>query len=357
MTHSNFQSLIIAPKTTMKEAIVQLNETGKKALFVADPSGRLLGSITDGDIRRAIIRGKEFSTPVASIMCSTPQSLNANQKDYRAKAKQLMLDFDVEHIPIVDERGSILEILNWQNLFSDKKGIPLTKPLSNPVVIMAGGKGTRLDPLTKILPKPLIPLGEKPIIEIIMDNFRARGFSHFTMTLNYKKELIKAFFSENDSEINLHFAEEPDFLGTAGSLFLLKDKIHETFYVTNCDIILEAEFEKVLEWHQREKAVMTLIGSHKEMHIPYGLIECNGEGFKAIKEKPVLDLVINSGVYICEPAIFSLIKDGEFLNMNELIERASQAGKVSVFPIYEGWFDAGQFKEYQDTLRKIEEYL
>lgn len=352
------RQLVISLKTTIKQAIRRLNDGGKKILLVADDEGRLAGSLTDGDIRRAILSGRDFSSSVDSVMNLHPHWVQGDE-DRRARAKELMLAHEIEQIPVLDGSGQILEVISWVDLFAkDAAGTPArplrpVKPVPNAVVVMAGGKGTRLDPLTRILPKPLIPLGEKPIIEILIENFRVRGLSRFILVLNYKKELIRAFFQDNHLPYSVSFAEETDFLGTAGGLSLLKGRVRETFFVTNCDVILEAEFEKILDWHKSEKALMTLIGTHREVKIPYGLIKIDGGGFKAVNEKPVMDMVINSGVYVLEPEVMTLIEPNEFLNMNDLIERVSKKGRVSVYPVYRGWFDTGEFKEYQEALGKV----
>jgi NDP-sugar pyrophosphorylase family protein len=215
--------------------------------------------------------------------------------------------------------------------------------LTNHVVIMAGGKGARLDPFTKILPKPLIPLGEKPVIEIIMDNFHKHGFNNFMLTLNYKKELIKLYFKENALPYNVQWVEEEEFLGTAGSLGLLKDKIKETFFVCNCDILLENDYRNILLWHRAEKADMTIIGCHKEVVLPYGTLEVQNGVLKSIHEKPRYDMIINTGVYVLEPSMLEFLSGKDHLDMNHLVEKVAAANKkVTVYPVYGGWFDVGQ---------------
>ncbi len=347
--------IMIPASQSLKEAMVRLNEISEKVLFVIDEHQRLLGSLTDGDIRRAIIQGVDFSSPVEKIMWTKPQFLIRNSPQIPLKARAIMLTHDIEIVPVVDENKKISEFLYWDDVMEGNTAsvvVPDTK--STPVVIMAGGKGTRLDPLTKILPKPLIPIGDKPMIEIIMNNFKKFGFHDFRIVLNHKKGLIKAYFLENENETPPQFVEEPKFLGTAGGLLLLKETLKETFFVTNCDILINADLAKILEWHRQEKAMMTLVASHHEMTIPYGLIECDASGFKKIVEKPTMDMIVNTGAYILEPSVFDLMKPDEHLDMNHLIARVAEKGKVSVFPIYQSWFDMGQFKEYQDTLRKLE---
>ncbi|QQR81179.1 MAG: NTP transferase domain-containing protein [Deltaproteobacteria bacterium] len=353
-------TIMIAPSTSLKAAMVRLNEVSEKVLFVVDTHQKLLGSLTDGDIRRAIIQGTDFSEPVEKIMWPKPQFLVKNSPQIALKAKAIMLTHDIEIVPVVDEHKSICEFLYWDDVVSGASSASLALPTqqSTPVVIMAGGKGTRLDPLTKILPKPLIPLGEKPMIEIIMNNFRKFGFHNFHLVLNYKKELIKAYFHEDQTEPLPNFIEETKFFGTAGGLRLLKDTLKETFFVTNCDIIINADMAKIFEWHQQEKALLTLVASHHEMTIPYGLIECDAAGFQKIIEKPTMDMIVNTGAYVLEPEVLDMIQPDEYLDMNNLISRIAEKHgkeKISVFPIYQSWFDMGQFKEYQDTLKKLEE--
>jgi NDP-sugar pyrophosphorylase family protein len=262
-----------------------------------------------------------------------------------------VLDDRLYAIPVLDELDRIADILFWYDFFENHPHEPrVVESLTNHVVIMAGGKGERLDPFTKILPKPLIPFGDKPIIERIMDNFNKYGFVNFILTLNYKKELIKMYMRENQFPYNVEWIEEDDYLGTAGSLGHLKDKLKETFIVCNCDILLESDFRNILLWHKGEKALVTLVGCHKEMVIPYGTLEMDDGRLKTINEKPTQDIVINTGVYIMEPEVISLITPGERVDMNHLIERAQRKGKITVYPICDGWFDIGQWKEYKDSL-------
>lgn len=226
--------------------------------------------------------------------------------------------------------------------------------LKNTAVIMAGGKGERLDPFTKILPKPLIPVGDKPIIDKVMENFNKYGISNFVLTLNYKKEFIKMYFKENETPYNIKFLEENEYLGTAGGLSMLNGMVKEAFFVCNCDTIIEDDFNDILAWHKSEKALLTIIGCHKEMVIPYGTLELKGSRLRKINEKPVLDLIINTGMYVMEPQVLELVPPSEHLGMNQLIEKIMKRGKVAVYPISDGWFDIGQWKEYKDSLRLLE---
>jgi len=351
MNLEDIKKVTAFPDTSLKIAMRMLSSSSGRVLFVVDDEDRLIGSVTDGDIRRAILNNIGFDRPISEIMFKFPRSVRRSDKESEEKAKRYVLDDRLYAVPVLDEADKIVDILFWHNFFENHPHEPsYVAEITTPVVIMAGGKGSRLDPFTKILPKPLIPFGDKTIVEKIMDNFSKYGFKNFIMTLNYKKELIKMYFMENRLPYNIEFMEEEEYLGTAGSLGLLKKKIRETFFVCNCDIFLENDFRNILLWHKGEGAIATLIGCHKEMVIPYGTLEIDGGRLKSINEKPTFDMIINTGVYILEPAIIDLIEPGEKLDMNELLKRAIARGKVAVYPVADGWFDIGQWKEYKDSL-------
>lgn len=353
MEKNKLKSLLIPPDTTIKQAMHKLNETSEKILFVVDSHDKLLGTITDGDIRRALINGVQFSESVENIMWIRFFSLNHKDPDKKKKARSIMLCEKIDKIPLLNRNGVITDILMWTDIFINGKADKEISLHANPVVIMAGGKGTRLAPFTRILPKPLIPIEEKPVIEIIMEKFYNCGFHNFLYTLNYRKEYIKAFLRENSFPYKIDWVEECDFFGTAGSLNLLKGRLRDTFFVSNCDIILNADFADILKWHKSEKNIMTLLGCHKEVKIPYGVLELEHGVLKDFKEKPNFDVIINTGVYVIEPEVISLIPDNRFMDMNVLIGLAARKGKVSVYPIGEGWFDVGQWDEYANSLKEL----
>lgn len=350
-------SLLISPSTTIKEAIQRLNETGQKILFVADSQEKLLGTLTDGDIRRAIIEGLVLTAPTDAVMKRKFISLATDTPDISQEARRLMQQHMIEQIPIVDARGVIVDVMMWLDFLSAEKPLTMMSRVSldNPIVIMAGGRGTRLDPFTKILPKPLIPLRDKPIVENIMDRFYENGFSRFILIVNYKKEMIKAYFSENTLPYDITFVEEQDFYGTAGGLFLLRDVIKQPFIVTNCDTILEGNYNDFYQWHCDQKNIMTIIGSHKEITVPYGVLCMNNGVLEKIDEKPKLDLFINTGTYVLETSIFEFIEDRKHLDMDALIRKvkALRMDRVGIYPHWGGWFDIGQWAEYQMSLKEL----
>ncbi len=353
MDNTLLNSLSIKKSVSIKQAMLQLGETSEKILFVVDDRNALLGTVTDGDIRRGLLNGLSFSENVYKVMQPKFISLRYGTANLNEKAKKLMIENKIEQIPVQDDSGIIADVILWTDFFKVER-VEQKRSYPNQVIIMAGGKGTRLDPFTKILPKPLIPIGDKTVIEIIMDNFYKYGFSNFIYTLNYKKEYIKLFLNEAKLPYNVDWIEEEDFLGTAGSLSLLKDRINDTFFVVNCDTVSNADFEDVLKWHREQKASITIVGCYKEIRVPYGVLELNNGCLQKIIEKPIYDFVINTGIYIMEPAIISLIPENTYTGMDKLINMVlKNGGKVSVYTINEGWFDVGQWDEYRKSLKLI----
>lgn len=353
MDADKLKSLLILPEITIKQAMQKLSETQEKILFVIDKKNKLLGTVTDGDIRRGLIKGFSFSDDVKSIMHKKFSYISFAEPEIKEHSKQVMLEAKVEQVPVLNTKGEIIDVILWRDILEESKQLEAKKSYTNQVIIMAGGKGTRLDPFTKILPKPLIPIGNKPIIELIMEKFYSYGFSNFIYTLNYKKEYLKLFLRENKFPYNIDWVEEEDFLGTIGSLSLLKDKIKDSFFVSNCDSLLDVNFANVLKWHKEHKAVITIIGCHNEVKIPFGVLELAEGKVKKIMEKPVQDVIINTGAYVMEPKVISYIPKGKPMDMDKLIDLVLQKAKVSVYPIYSGWFDIGQWEEYKKTVEKM----
>lgn len=357
MEQEQLKTLLISPKNTVKEAIQRLNETGRKILFITDDRHTLLGTLSDGDIRRGIISGLVLTSSVDSLMRKDFFSLTVGTPELSREARRLMQQHLIEQIPVVNGAGAIVDVLLWVDFLGDEKpkDAKSAQNIDSPVVIMAGGKGTRLDPFTKILPKPLIPLGDKPILETIMDRFHENGFSRFMIIVNYKKEMIKAYFREKTFPYSITFVEEEEFYGTAGGMFLLKNVITQPFIVTNCDTVLEGSYHDFYHWHHDHNNIMTIIGSHKEFTVPYGVLCMNNGALDRIDEKPKLDIFINTGTYIFNPDVFEFIQDRQHLDMDKLIReiKAKRADRVGVYPHWGGWFDIGQWEEYRKSLKEL----
>ena len=355
MDKTKLKSLLIPTDITIKQAMQKLGETQEKILFVVGKKDKLLGTINDGDIRRGLINGSNFDDKVGNIMHRDFISISMNTKNIENRAKQLMLDTKIEQIPVLNDNGEIVNVILWTDILREKKDSKSKHLHKNQVVIMAGGKGTRLDPFTKILPKPLIPIGNKPVIELIMERFYKYGFHKFIYTLNYKKEYLKLYLKESSFPYTIDWVEEDDFLGTAGGISLLKDKVKDTFFVINCDSLLDVDFEEILGWHKEHNAAITIIGCHNEVKIPFGVLKLSNGRLEKIVEKPVHDVIINTGAYVMEPQIISFIPDGKPIDMNKLIELVAEKEKVSVYPISTGWFDIGQWEEYRKSMEKLQE--
>ncbi len=344
----------MSPSATIKQAMQQLNETAEKILFVVDSKNMLLGTMTDGDIRRGIINGLSFNDTVEKVMSRDFISIQYNVTNMEMRAKQLMIEHNIEHIPLLDDGMIIRDVVSWTDILQEKRTKEAYNFFTNPVVVMAGGRGKRLDPFTRILPKPLMPIGDKPVIEIIMEGFYRCGFCNFIYTLNYKKEYIKLFLKDIKLPYKIECVEEEDFLGTAGSLVFLKDKIGETFFVSNCDTLLHVNFDDILRWHRDQEAEMTIIGCHNELKIPFGVLQLADGKLEKILEKPVHDIIINTGVYVLEPHVLSYIPKGKPMDMDELIGLVAAENKISVYLIYNNWTDVGQLEKYKQLIETFD---
>lgn len=349
-----YKQILVKQDMSIKEAIKPMNDSALQVLIVVDEKERILGLITDGDLRRAILNNISFNEPVKNIMNTNPITLSPPFS--KENAIKLMTERHLKQIPIINNQKQVTGLILLTDLIGEEC---ISYPAkSNQVFIMAGGKGTRLDPFTKILPKPLIPIGDKPIIEVIMSNFKSFGFNNFIISLNYKAEIIKLYFNENPDSYNISYTHEKEFLGTAGALRLAKSKLTETFIVSNCDVVIEMNFDELLSYHKQSKNDATIIGVVKNMQIPYGVIESNNGKLVEIQEKPEFNMIINSGVYVLEPKLVSLISEDQPLNMPDLLIKAKDLGyQIGVYPISSNWFDVGQWEEYSRALehfKKVE---
>jgi dTDP-glucose pyrophosphorylase len=308
----------------------------------------LLGVVTDGDIRRYILRNGNLNAPIRVIANDKPKYVtNRSTMDYFA----FMRKYSITALPVVDENRKILTI----RFLYDNKPLLNTK-LNAPVVIMAGGKGTRLYPYTQILPKPLIPINDKTIAEIIMDHFEAFGCNKFDMIVNYKKNFIKSFFIDNEIKRNITFIEEADYYGTGGGLKLLKGKYRDSFFVTNCDILVEEDYSEMMKYHKEQKNIITIVSATKNTTIPYGTIQVNSEG-QVVKliEKPSYSFLTNTGLYLLEPRFLDLIPVNTFIHITDIIQTCIDRGeKVGIYPVSEqAWMDMGQMEELEKMRERL----
>ena len=347
------KNLSILPTTSIKNAMKSLDETAERCLIVIDKKNRLLGTITDGDIRRGILKGLTISQKVSNCYNAKPFVLLKNNYN-KVKVLSLFKEMKLDLLPVVDKSNILTDVITPSDLgdhFKQDKCL-----INAPVVIMAGGKGTRLKPFTKILPKPLIPIHGKTILEHIINRFCNIGCNNFHMTVNYKAKIINAYFEELSPTYNVNFIHEVNPLGTAGGLRVLNKKITKTFFVTNCDILIDADYSNIYEFHKNGKYDLTLVASAKEHIVPYGTCELNKDGhLKQINEKPKFDFLINTGFYILEPSVLELIPKNTFFHITSLIELLKrEKRKVGVYPIDdEKWIDIGQWSEYKKAVEKL----
>lgn len=332
----------------MLDAMEQLDRVAKKVLYLQQ-GGYLLAALSDGDIRRWILSGGSLDAPVFKVANYTPKYLLSSN---RADALKFLRKNLIESVPIVNHNMKIIDIIFW----NDESCFRHSTTLSLPVVMMAGGKGTRLYPYTKILPKPLIPIGDIPIAERIMDRFNEFGCEQFYLVVNHKKNMIKAYFGEVTKNYSIEYADEDCPLGTGGGTRLLKNKIDRTFILTNCDVLIDADFSDIYQLHRKEKNVITMICSLKNYTVPYGVVEIGADGLiKKMQEKPQLSFFTNTGSYLVEPEVLEFIGDNENIGFPDVILRCQDHGlKAGVYPISEGaWLDMGQL----DEMEKMESYL
>ena len=344
-------NLIINPEKTVKDALKMMSVSGGKSLVVVSGKNLLLGTISGGDIRKSILSGGKLTDKIDQFYCSDPITFS-NGNYTNNEVREIFKTKRIDIIPIINEKKELIEILEWSDFLDDKPRNDFDLK-DTPVVIMAGGRGSRLEPFTNVLPKPLIPVHEKPIIEHIIEKFTDVGSQNFYLTINYKGKIMKAYFDELSPEYNVSFVEEIEPLGTAGSLRFLNGKFTTPFFVTNCDIIINIDYSNLMKYHKEEKNDITLVASTKEYIIPYGTCELNDKGdLSHINEKPKYDFLINTGLYILNPELLSLIPESKFYHITHLIEDSKNLGnKVGVYPIDDDlWIDIGQWAEYKQAI-------
>ena len=339
---------IIPLKSKIIEALKSMNDANINLLVVME-NNKFKGLLSIGDIRRAIIDDININqVEINKIM--RENILVSHEDDSLNKIKELMLDKKIVCMPVVDKDYQLIDIHYWDELFTTQKEL---NTLDIDVVIMAGGRGSRLKPITNIIPKPLVPVGERPIIEIIIDNFMRHKAKNFYISVNYKAKMIEEYLKSKESELcQLSYFTEDQPLGTIGSLHLIRDKLKKTLFVSNCDIIIDEDYADIYHYHKEQKNDITIVSAIKHIDIPYGVMKTEkGGGLIEMIEKPEYTFQVNTGMYILEPHVIESIPHNQFYHITDLIEKINSTGKVGVFPVAEkSWYDIGQWKEYQDTL-------
>lgn len=328
----------ITPFDSLYEAIQRMNESALKILIVVDESKRVVGTLSDGDIRRSLLNGLSLNSSIRNSFNSKPKLIDEKHKNL---SLEFMLQHDIDRLPVIDKNGHLLTILihDLQSCFN-------SKIQSNLVIIMAGGKGRRLKPITDIIPKPLLPIHGKPIIHQIMDVFKKYGFNKFVFTLNYKKEMIKLYLDSISEELyDISLIEEEDFLGTAGALALIP-KFDKPIFSSNCDILLDIDYRKALEYHEENNNEITIIGNLQEISVPYGILQQSSGNLIDIEEKPILHYNVNTGIYILNPSVAERVPKNQRIDMPDVIKNEKVIGsKIGIYPTHEKWFDIGNWAD------------
>ena len=351
MVLEKIKNRIIAPDITILSAMKKMDEIKMKILFVYD-GDKFEGILTLGDIQRAIIKGHALTEEVVKIL--DRNKIYAYSSESIDTIKQKMESIRAELMPVLQD-GELVEVYTWEDLFG-KSSEPQKKLIDLPVVIMAGGKGTRLKPITNVIPKPLVPVGDKTILEVIMDQFEGIGCHKFYMSVNYKADMMKYYLSQLPHHYDIEFFMEDKPLGTIGSVSLLKGKITTPFFVSNCDSINEQDYRDVYDYHVNNHNDLTIVTMVKTFKIPYGVIETGEDGLMtALSEKPELTYQVNTGVYILNPSCIDEIPEGEFFHITHLMEKIkARGGRVGCFPVSEhAWRDMGEWPEYLKMIKVL----
>lgn len=336
---SQIEKILIKPDTSILDTLKVIDEAAFEIALVVDEELKLLGTVTDGDIRRGIIGGASLQSQISDLMNRQPIVAGQNTTD--DELLFLMTNRSIKHLPVVDRNNKVLKLVQLKDLIA-------RKPRSNIAVIMAGGLGSRLGEITREIPKPLLPVGNRPMIALIVEQLRRHGIERIYISINYRAVKIKDYFTENPIKgVVINYLEEQEFLGTAGSLSLLPEPVKQPLIVMNGDILSPVNFGNLLDFHATSHKQMTLCAREFNFQIPYGVLQMRGDELVDIEEKPTHSIFINAGIYALEPAVLGLIKPQQRLDMPELIKAVNASpGGVSCYPVSEFWLDIGSPVDY-----------
>lgn len=343
----NYQSSVVAPHHTITQSVEAINRGGIRLALVLDDDQHLLGLITDGDIRRALLSHKDFTSSVTTIM---------NQKPYVAMAGAtptemiaIMREHSILHVPVVDKNKKLISVETFQELTNYKAA------KSTPVFLMAGGLGTRLRPLTNSIPKVMLKVGSRPILETIMLGFIEHGFSEFYISVFYLADQIRAHFGDGSKwGVKVYYVEEEEPLGTGGALSLLPEHIDEPIIMMNGDLLTNINFNNLLNFHITRKAAATMCVREYGMEVPYGVIEAADSHITSIVEKPKQRFNVNAGIYVLSPEVFKKIPKHHRKDMPDLFnELIKEKQNVLMFPVHEYWLDIGRLGDFEQAQNDV----
>lgn len=336
----NWKESVILPTASMKDVMQVMDKSALQIAFVVDNENRLLGAVTDGDVRRSILQGGELSQSVTAIMNAHP--IVAPQGTERSALLRLMKAKSIRQVPLVDEENHIVGLAQMEEL--------LYRPQrENAVVLMAGGLGTRLRPLTDKIPKPLLKVGAKPILETILESFLDAGFHRFYFAVNYKSQMIEDYFGDGSRfGAEIEYLHENKRMGTAGALYFLPEIPKEPILVMNGDLLTKVDFGELLDYHIEQKAVATMAVREYSYQVPYGVIDFDGERIEGIREKPSYSFFVNAGIYVLNPEAVVRVDKEEFFDMPQLFNvLVEEEQKTTVYPVREYWLDIGRMDDFE----------
>ena len=343
----NWKQILLKPDNTLEEAIKTLHEGGCRITLIIDDDGKLLGTLTDGDVRRALIKHISMDDLVVEVMNNKPET--ALKSDQRRQILSMMRKKKFLHMPIVNEQGVLVGLETLQHLIKNIS-------YDNPVLLMAGGFGTRLLPLTKETPKPLLKVGKLPILETIITQFIDAGFHNFYISTHYKAEMVRKHFGDGSAwGVSIQYIHETKPMGTAGSLGLLPRDIQDLpILVMNGDLLTKVNFEHLLEFHKEQGGVATMCVREYDFQVPYGVIESKECRITSIVEKPVHQFFVNAGIYVLDPALVKSVDGKTYLDMPSLLKSRIENGEqVDTFPLHEYWIDIGHLEEFERANREV----
>ncbi|MCO6050172.1 nucleotidyltransferase family protein [Mesorhizobium sp. RP14(2022)] len=338
-------AICLKPNQLVSDAVACIEASGGEIALVIDEQGRLLGTITDGDIRRGLLRGVSLETPALEVTNQSPRTVREGTP--RSDILTLLRREQIGQVPVLSSKGMVIDVL-----FADE----LTHPLSedHTVVIMAGGLGTRLRPITETIPKPMIPVGGRPILEIIIEQFAQQGFRKVTLCLNHLAEIIQDHFQDGTRfGVQIEYVRESKRMGTAGALSLLSPAPLQPMIVMNGDILTSVNFNQLLSFHRENDAIATMGLNRYQYQLPYGVVDVHKHHIERFTEKPVYDFFVNAGIYVISPAALNLVPHDIFFDMPSLFELVPTSQRVA-FPIHEYWLDIGR---HNDLEKATQEYI
>ena len=341
----NWRDVIVSPETPLLDAIAKINASGLKVGLVLTPNNCLLGILTDGNFRRAILEGRDLQVPVSEVMNPRPTTMLASAS--RAEMLTLMRRTTYHHLPLMDAAGRVIGLMTIDEL------IGVTEH-SNWIVLMAGGLGTRLKPLTDECPKSLLKVGGKPILETILESFSSQGFKRIFLSVNFKAEMIRNYFGAGERwGVQIEYLHENTCLGTAGALALLPEKPTSPVIVMNGDLLTRTNFDNLLQFHITQGATATMAVREYDFQVPYGVVQLDGTRINAIEEKPVQKFFVNAGIYALSPEALDYLPAGTFFDMPTLFEHLIVADKTTAaYPLREYWLDVGRLEEFEQAQRE-----